>query len=312
MSLGLLCGFLILVKAADWFTNAAVEMARRLRVPQILIGATVVSLATTLPEFAVSFLAACQGKTDMAVGNAVGSTICNAGLILGICAFLSPMVVEQNGFVGSGLRLLVIAGLFGGLGYVFPDGSRWVGAIMILCLVLYVAGNVRAGLIGRNPADEGPSKYRSWAWIAGWFAAGALGVVGGSRLVVFCAEALARYMGVSELVISLTIVALGTSMPEFAVGIAAIVKKTRGLSIGNLIGANVLNLVWVIGASSLVRPLPLQRQTLIFDIPTMWLMSILLVVFGRSDARFARWEGAVLLIVYAGYAVVTFTVFRTG
>jgi len=308
--LGLAIGFLILVKSADWFTDAAVELARRLRIPQIIVGATVVSLATTLPELAVSFLAACQGKVDMAVGNAVGSTICNVGLILGLCAFLSPMAVEQHGFVSSGVRLLIIGLIFGTLGYLRPEGSRWVGVVMVLCLALYLIAQIRTARSSRGPIQEGDA-YKPWKWIAGFFVAGAMGVVFGSRIVVFCAEHLARAMGVSELAISLTIVAVGTSLPEFVVSLTAIIKKTRSLSIGNIIGANVLNLVWVIGASSLVTPLPLHRQTLVFDIPMMWLFSLLLLFFGRTGARVVRWEGAVLLSIYIVYIIITFTVFRS-
>ncbi|HOJ33876.1 MAG TPA: calcium/sodium antiporter [Candidatus Hydrogenedentes bacterium] len=308
--LGLVIGFYILVKAADWFTEAAVEMARRFRVPHIIIGATVVSLATTLPELAVSFLAACQGKVDLAVGNAVGSTICNVGLILGLCALLSPMVVEQNGFVVSGMRLLIIGLIFGGLGYLVPEGSRWVGVIMVLCLIMYLAAQLRTALAERRKKEPEETDFKSWSWIWGFFFVGAFGVVLGSRVVVFCAECLARALGVSELVIALTIVAVGTSMPEFMVSLTAILRKRRALSLGNIIGANVLNLVWVIGASSLVRPLPLQRQTLVFDIPTMWLFSVLLLIFGRTDARVARWEGATLLGLYIVYVFVTVFFFR--
>jgi cation:H+ antiporter len=296
------------VKSADWFTEAAVATARRLDVPEIIVGATIVSLATTLPEFAVSFLAALDGQTDITVGNAVGSTICNVGLILGLCAFLAPMAVAREGFFSSGLGLLVLASIFGVLGYWLPEGSRWVGAVMMACLLVYLVYAVRSSLAKRRrrpPEAEEVSGPR----IALLFVVGAIGVVGGSRLMVVCGVHLARLMGVSELVIGLTFMAIGTSTPELVVAVTGILRKHRALSIGNIIGANILNLAWVIGACSLVVPLPVRRQTLVLDIPLMLLLSVLLLVFGLTGSKLSRWEGAVLFVLYASYVAVTFGVF---
>lgn len=304
--LGLAAGIAVLVKSADWFTGAAVALARRLRVPEVLVGATIVSLATTLPEFAVSFMAAWRGKVDVAVGNAVGSTICNVGLILGLCALLSPMGVARRGFVNSAVALLVLSLVFALLGMLFPDGSVWVGVVMLTGLALYLAAAVRSGLAARSEvadseSDMGPRR------IGLLFAVGAVGVVLASKAVVFSAEALARSAGISSLVISLTLVALGTSMPELVVSVTAIVKKRRGLSIGNIVGANILNLAWVLGACSIVADLPLRHQTVVLDIPVMLLLSVLLLVFGVSGQRLSRWEGAVMFAIYVAYITTVFT-----
>ncbi len=312
--IGLAVGVGILVKSADWFTDAAVEVARKLRIPEIIVGATIVSLATTLPEFAVSFTAALRGQVDMAVGNAVGSTICNVGLILGLCAFIAPMAVTRAGFLPSAVGLLVIAGLFGALGYVFPGGSRWTGIVMLACLVAYLGATLRSSLAHRAATaddagctEQGLSNGR----IAILFMLGAVGVVGGSRLMVYTGQNLALAMGISELVIALTIMAIGTSTPELVVSLTSIVKKRRGLSIGNIIGANILNLAWVIGACSVVADLPLQRLTLYFDIPVMMILSVLLLIFGLTGHRLSRWEGAVFFAIYALYLILRFTVLQT-
>ncbi|MCP4638908.1 MAG: calcium/sodium antiporter [bacterium] len=307
--LGVAVGVAILVKAADWFTEAAVEVARRFRIPEMIVGATIVSLATTLPEFAVSFTATLQGQVDITIGNAVGSTICNIGLILGLCAVLSPMAVARDGFFASCLGLLVLAGIFGALGYVFPDGSRIVGVVMVSCLIVYLAATVRSSLKNRVEASSEHEPGMSVLRICVLFIVGAVGVVGGSRLMVECGVRLAELAGIPQLIIGLTVLAIGTSTPELVVSLTAIVKKRRGLSIGNIIGANVLNLAWVIGSCSLVRPLPVQFQTRVLDIPGMVLLTALLFVFGLSSQRLSRWEGAVLLGGYVTYLAVMFMFF---
>ena len=307
--IGLAVGVLILVKGADWFTDSAVEVARRLGVPELIVGATIVSLATTLPEFAVSFVSALYGKTDFAVGNAVGSTICNVGLILGFCALLSPMGVVRRGFLSSGLGLLALSCIFGALGYVFPEGSRWTGAVMMVCLGIYLVTTLRSAIRYREAAPSRPVPSMTLTRIILLFVAGTVLVAGGSRLMVVCGVKLAELMGVPKLIIGLTFLAIGTSIPEFTVSITSIFKKQRGLSIGNIIGANILNLAWVIGSSSLVIPLPVRLQTRQLDIPVMLLLSLLLLVFGLTGQRLSRWEGGVLLGIYIAYLAVVFVFF---
>ena len=319
--MGIACGVAILVKSADWFTGAAVEIARRFKVPEIIVGATLVSLATTMPEFAVSLIAALQGQVARTVGNALGSTICNTGLILGLCALLAAMGVDRKGFLPNGLSLLVFAAIFGAMAYAFPDGSTMVGVVMLLCLVVFLTRTVRASLRGQSEEEEVRAAQQAVATVRRMvllFAGGAVGIVAGSKLTVYCAENLARRVGISELVISLTLLALGTSLPELVVSVAGIIKKQRALAIGNIIGANILNLAWVIGACSLVRPLPLQksehwghqiRQSLVFDIPVMLTLSGLLLIFGLTGKRLSRAEGAVLLAIYIAYVAITYSVF---
>lgn len=307
---GMVTGVAILVRSADWFSDAAVDVARRFHVPEIIVGATLVSLATTLPEFAVSFGAALHGQTDIAVGNAVGSTICNVGLILGLCALLAPMPVAREGFLGSSIALLLLGIVFGILAYLLPEGGVVTGFILLACLGLFLMYSIACSWQRSTPETVPPSMTTTKTAIL--FVVGAAGVTAGSKLLILCGVGLARLMGISELVIGLTILAVGTSTPEIVVSITGIIKKQRALSIGNIIGANILNLAWVIGASSLVANLPVRHQTRVFDIPVMLLLSVLLLIFGTTGQRLSRAEGAVLFLIYAAYLTALFTVFRVA
>ena len=300
----------ILIKSADWFTDASVDVARKFRVPELIVGATIVSLATTLPEFAVSLTATVRGNVAMAVGNAVGSTICNVGLILGLCALISPMGVARSGFLKSGIGLLLIGAIFGALCYIFPEGSRWTGIVMIACLCIYIRSIVLSTLAQQEDEPKSSeSQMLPLARIVLLFVVGAAGVILGSHLMVESAKNLAILFGVPEMIIALTLVAFGTSTPELVVSVTGIIKKHRSLAIGNIIGANILNLAWVIGTCSLVRRIPLQRQNLIFDVPVMFMLSVLLLIFGLTGQRLSRWEGAVFFSIYICYLIITVKVF---
>jgi cation:H+ antiporter len=305
-------GVAVLVKAADLFTDAAVETARRFRVPEMLVGVTLVSIATTLPECSVSLLAAARGNIDTAVGNAIGSTICNMALILGLCALLSPMVIAPRTFRLNMSTMLAAMLLFSGLAWLMPGGGRIVGLLMLGMLAYHFYRSVCEARRHVDDAPPVPPKGTRTPVLAAQFVLGAAGVVGGSLLVVSSAERLAEMAGIPELVISLTLVAVGTSLPELTVSLAAIVKGQRGLSTGNILGANILNLGLAIGGSSLVRPLPLQRQTLVLDLPVMLLLAVTLLIFGLTGGRLSRREGTVMLGIYIAYLAVVFTVFRAG
>jgi len=310
---GLALGAILLVKSADRFTGAAVDIARILRLPEVVIGATIVSFATTMPEFMVSFVAAVQHEPDVAIGNAVGSVICNIGLILGLCAWVAPISVEEGAFRSNSAMLFAFACVFAALGYAFPGGSTLTGVALIACLLFYItvtvfiAGESRTQLVPDDVAAVRSSK--SLRRMVAIFLLGAAGVVLGSELLVKCAVALAEALGVSKLVISLTIVALGTSLPELTVSVTGLIKGRRSLSLGNIVGANILNLVWVMGCSSMVARIPFSHETLTFHVPAMIVMCGLLMVFGITGERISRREGAALLLVYAAYTAISVLVY---
>lgn len=314
----------LISKGADWFTEAAVKIAEATHVPKVIIGATIVSIATTMPEFSVSAIATVQNETDMAIGNAIGSCICNIGLILGTCTLArasttdKTLLTQQGGFmIGSGILIFLLT-LGGRLG-------RWGGIILVIGLAAYIYYSVRTAKARRDKAliektvEEEDARFPVRPTLRNeiiWFLIGSAFVVGGSRLLVYTGIRLAELLGVPKLVISLTLVALGTSLPEYVTALTATIKGHQELSVGNIIGADILDIVWVLGGCSLIRPLPLNPeppflgfpQTQSLDIPVMFLLMILLVVFGYSKGKLRRWQGGVLFIIYVIYIVVLFTV----
>ena len=313
----------LISKGADWFTEAAVKIAEATHIPKVIIGATIVSAATTLPEFSVSAIATVQNTTDMAIGNAIGSCVCNIGLILGTCTLArasitdKKLLTQQGGFmIGAGILVFLLT-LMGRL-------ERWGGAILIMGLIAYMYYSVRTARARRDRAllemqvDKEDADFPARPTLKNeviWFLIGAACVVAGSYLLVRTGKELARLIGVSELVISLTLVALGTSLPEYVTAFTATLKGHQELSVGNIIGANILNIFWVLGGCSLIRPLPLNPespfmgfpQTQSLDLPIMFLLMTLLVGFGFSKGKLKRWQGGALFIIYASYLIILFT-----
>ena len=313
-------------KGADWFTEAAVKIAEATHIPKVIIGATIVSIATTLPEFSVSAIATIQNNTDMAVGNAIGSCICNIGLILGTCTLAKASITDRKLLTHQGMFMLG-AGILIFLLTLGGKLNRWGGIILVMGLVTYMYYSVRTARTRRDKAllerivDEEDADFPARPTLVNeivWFIIGAAFVVGGSRLLVHSGLRLAELLGVSQLTISLTVVALGTSLPEYITALTATIKGHQELSVGNIIGANILNVFWVLGGCSLIRPLGLNTQssflglpqTQSFDIPIMFILMTLLVAFGYSKGNLRRWQGGVLFIIYAAYIVVLFTVIR--
>ncbi len=323
-----LVGMGIITKGADLFTDSSVRLAELTRVPKVIIGATVVSLATTAPEFSVSFVAALLDRPQTTIGNAIGSTICNIGLILGTCAMIKAassekkIVFQQGTFMlvaGAGVTVMSLGG------YLRP----WMGVILVFLLAAYIyysfttAMNIRrsigplAAAQADRKADEALDAViddtephetnipRELALVT----AGGAAVVIGSILLVQNAAIIAKWLGIPELIIALTLVSLGTSLPEYVTAFTSTLKGHSDLGVGNIIGANFLDIAWVIGLSALVRPLPVERQTLVLDYPVMLILMVLLVYFGATNSKIERWQGGVLFGVYLAYLVLMFTLF---
>ena len=262
----------------------------------------------------------------MAIGNAIGSCVCNIGLILGTCTLARAsitdrkLMTQQGGFmIGSGILIFLLT-LGGGL-------KHWGGIILVMGLAAYMYYSVRTAKARRDKAliemrvDEEDADFPARPTLRNeilWFLMGAACVVGGSWLLVEAGKNLARLLGVPELVISLTLVALGTSLPEYVTALTATIKGHQELSVGNIIGADILDIFWVLGGCSLIRPLPLNPkpsflglpQTQSLDIPVMFLLMLLLVAFGYSKGELRRWQGGMLFVIYVIYIVALFTVIR--
>lgn len=300
----LLLGLMLTVKGGDLFVDAAVSLAGALGVPTFLVGATVVSLATTLPELAVSLLAAARGSAGIAAGNAVGSVAANLGLILGISLCFAPVALDRRRQAG---RLLLMAGAAALLNLLCSGGMialPWALAPLGLC----------AGFLWQSAAD-GRSHARGPAGraarppaglLAGCglrFLCGGAGIAAGARLLCDYGAALARLCGVPDGVVGATLVAAGTSLPELVTALTALSRGEASLSVGNIVGANIIDLTLILPLCALQSGgrLPLPRQTLALDLPCCLTLCAIAVAPPLWSGRFFRWQGAALLGVYGMY-----------
>ena len=290
-------GLLCLIKGGDWFVDGATGIARRFHVPELLIGATVVSIGTTLPEVMVSTTSALTGHGEIAYGNAIGSVICNSALIAAI-----PIVA---------------AAFYAGVAYTTGSFTRPVGIILLAMFVAYIVCNVMAMKNASAPEEEEePEENASFAKELGLLAVGAVLIAVGADLLVDNGTLIAQALGVPESVIALTFVALGTSLPELVTAITSLVKGHGALSLGNVIGANVFNLVLVSGVSVALAPFTIPQNStiagmnasLVMDIPVMFAVMLLLTVPALLKGKLSRPQGIALLCIYAAFCVVQFTI----
>jgi cation:H+ antiporter len=293
-------GFALLVKGSDYFVTAAAGIARRVGVSELIIGLTLVSMGTTLPEFMASITASYMGSSGIAVGNAVGSDITNILLILGTCMVIKGYTVGRDVLKRYGLTLLVVCLVFS----VFAPGgvSRIEGGVLVVILPVYLWTTFKGHINNPNSKSEDPSP-ESVTKLAIAFVGGLLAVIVGARFLVDSSLNLAEQFHILESAIGSTIVALGTSLPEFVVSVRAVTKGHGQISVGNILGANTLNILWVMGVSALIRPLTLDTNLLYFNTPLMIGVTVLLLMFMRMGYQLKRWQGVVFLVLYAVFVV---------
>lgn len=310
-----LVGIALIVKGGDAFVDAASWIAEVSGIPKLIVGATIVSVATTIPEMLVSVMAAGQGKVDMSVGNAVGSVTANLGLIMAISILCMPGTIRRADYLLKSVLMLCAAGvivLAGSMGEVTAPLS----AVLILIFFIFIVENVRAARhtmaldAASGTAQDRPEVNGKIIGVnAAKFILGAAGIVIGAQLLVDNGSLLAQYAGVSERIIGVTLVAVGTSLPELVTTITAVVKKQSDLSVGNIIGANIIDLSLILPVSSLVsgKGLPISAASGWLDLPACLLVCVIAVVPAMIFSKFHRWQGALLLAVYAGYVFLTCT-----
>jgi len=255
---------------------------------------------------AVSVMAAYHGQTDMAVGNAIGSCLFNMGFILGATAMVVPVALQPQGFRRAAAMFLVVGAVVAVMCLAFDIINRTLGLLLIVAAAAYVTVSVA----GRQSAASAPTDFAAPMSLRGvlvFLAFGALGIAGGSILVVYCATQIALIFHVPQMIIALTLVAGGTSMPELVVSLTGMLRNRRSLSVGNILGANVLNLTWVLGASAVTTDVQVQDRTRFLDLPAMLVMAFLVLLFGARDYRLTRAEGALLVLAYCVYLALTFT-----
>ena len=301
-------GVLLITKGADWFTDGAVGVARVTGIPKVVVGATLVSLATTAPEFSVSVMAAWLGHPATSVGNAVGSTICNVGLILAATTLIAPVALDREDVAAKGAFMLGLGVLLVLLGR-DAELDRTEGLALFALVPFYLWLGARRAKREKGADSGGAGEASGGRGVGLPFAAGALLVVAGSVLLVQNAAHLARAMGVPELVIGLTLVAVGTSLPELVTAVSASLRGHGDIAVGNVIGANVLNVAWVLGGAALVAPLGIDRQSFVLDFPVMLLMMALFASLAWWRRGVGRGAGLVLLCAYLCYLFLMFAHF---
>ena len=314
-----LLGLVLLIKGGDWFVDGATVIARKFHLPDILIGATVVSIGTTLPEVMVSATSAVGGHGEIAYGNAIGSIICNTALIAAITITFKPAKVDRDTMKLPVIFFFIASVLYCLVAYLLGYFYWWVGAILLAIFVVYMFLSVRKALktpqIREDDPAEGVSNKQFIKSIILLVVGAALIAIGADLLVdngIIIAEAL----GVPEAVIALTFIAIGTSLPELVTAITSLVKGHGSLSLGNIIGANIFNLVLVSGLSTVLSPFPVPNNnqiwginsSLVIDLPIMMLVMGLLTIPTLIRGKLSRWQGIVLILVYAGFCALQFTI----
>lgn len=312
-------GLVLLIKGGDWFVDGATGIAHRFHVPELIIGATVVSIGTTLPEVMVSATSALQGHGEIAYGNAIGSIICNTALIAAITVAIRPGPVDPKALKTPVLFFFVSAAVYVLNAYITGYFSRAIGVVLLLIFAVYMFITIRQGfknpVAASNGETEEAEKSNPIVKDIILLVIGAALIAVGADLLVDNGTLIAQALGVPESVIALTFVALGTSLPELVTAITSLVKGHGALSLGNVIGANIFNLVLVSGVSTVLAPFAVpqsstlfgQNASLVLDIPVMLAVMCLLTLPALFRKKLSRFQGIALLVIYAAFCVVQFT-----
>ena len=312
-------GLVLLIKGGDWFVDGATGIAKRFNLPDIVVGATVVSIGTTLPEVMVSTTGALAGSGAMAYGNAIGSIICNTALIAAISITCNPGPVNVKSMKTPAFFFFMSVALYCFASYILGEFPRWMGFVMLGIFVVYMVLTVRNGM--QNPdaseeEEEDEKKERKlWQELL-LLVAGAAVIAVGADLLVDHGQIIARELGVPETVVALLFVALGTSLPELVTTITSLKKGRASLGVGNVIGANVFNLVLVSGVAVSLAPFPVPMEnellntglnmSLVLEIPVMLGVMSLMIFPALATKKLGRWQGIALLCIYAAFCVCQF------
>jgi len=339
-------GLAILIKGSDFFITGAAFMAKRFGVSELIIGLTLVSMGTSLPELGASVYASASGAGGIAVGNVVGSNIANIALVLGVCLLITKIGVKKKMVKRDGLIMLVVSLLF--TVFVFGGIAQWEGLILMAIFVTYliflynqnkdekrsealskvieesiekdrrVSGEIAKLIIEkkdeieekkkkqRDLVPEKKVKYPGFTKEIVKLTVGCLGVIVGAWLLVERAVDISSALGISQTVIGSTLVAFGTSVPELAVSVVAILKRFEQISIGNIIGSNIFNILWVIGAAALVGELAVDNTLLYINIPIMLMVTAILLIFMASGKKLMRWQGAIFVTIYVLFLIMNY------
>ncbi len=304
-------GMFLLVKGADWFVDGASNIAKALKIPSLIIGLTLVSMGTSAPEASVSINSALSGLSDMSIGNVVGSNMFNTLLILGLSAVIVPVAIDSDMkkydipiMIGTYVLLILFAYVFSPLTI-----ELWEGLLLLLTLIAYMVflivrakkSNANSGeaVSDGEIAKEAEKTQPIWKSII-LSIVGLAGIIFGGDLVVDNASLIAIELGMSEVLVGLTIVAVGTSLPELVTSIVAAVKKENDIALGNVIGSNIFNIIFILGLSSSIAPLLLDQATLV-DTLAMLVSGIAVLVIALCGKNMKKWQGVVMILAYVAY-----------
>jgi cation:H+ antiporter len=316
IDLGILIGSgICIMQTAELLVNGAVELSLILRLSKVLIAATIVSIVTTMPEFIVSVSSSLLGQSGMAVGNAIGSCICNIGLILAVGIMIRNIKIDKEELFGkiyillASLMVILLLGMNGTIG-------RNGAILLFILLVLFMYFNYQTALKQREKIEHEigseQGKHNIYSIFFKLFTGGFLTVLLARYGLVNPGINIANFLGVPSILIGLTLIAVGTSLPELFTAIVSSRKGHGEIAVGNVVGANILNLLWVIGAAAMVKPLTIDPQTMFFNIPVAIFFSVLMLLFGMKDGKFYRISGIILLTFYLAYIIVLFRVLYRG
>ena len=307
-------GVVLLIKGGDWFVDSAVGIAKRFRVPEIIIGATVVSIGTTLPEVMVSVTAAVNNNGAIAYGNAIGSIICNTALIAALTIAIRPAPVNRKAVVTPVIFFFISAAIYMVAAYIFGRFDRWMGIVMLVVFAIYMAMTIYKGF--KNPVqneakEEDDEKSGSLLKDVIVLAISAALIAVGADMLEGSSVSLATMAGIPTEVVGVTIVALCTSLPELVTAVTALLKGHGALSLGNIIGANIFNLVLVSGAAVSISPFEIPEGSKLFgfntsqliEIPLMVVVMAIMTLPALFRGKLRRWQGIILMGIYAAFVV---------
>ena len=311
-------GLICLIFGGDWFVDGAVGLAKKFHMSELLIGATVVSIGTSLPEVMVSVTSASGGQGSIAYGNAVGSVICNTALISALTIAVRPGKVDKKSLKIPVIFFFISAGIYLIVSYTTKNFSRYLGIALLAVFVIYILVNIKQSFNveadGAAVSESGEKAMPLWKSLI-LLIIGAILIALGADLLVDNGTLIARGLGVPETVIALTFIALGTSLPELVTAISSLIKGHSALSLGNVIGANVFNLVLVSGLAMTIAPFSLPESSaiaginasLIVDLPLMVIVMLILALPPLIKGKLYRVQGIILLLMYAAFCVYQFT-----
>lgn len=302
----LIVGFVLLIKGADFFVEGSASIARKLRVPSLIVGMTIVAMGTSLPECSVSINASMTGENSLAVSNVLGSNIFNLMVVCGVCALFAPLVVKaetRNRDITFSILCAVLLGILGFLGMELERMDGWIFLVIFILFLFYMVMSALKARAGGQEIDEGEEYVVIPVWKSILFiAGGAAAIAFGGDFVVKSASKIATTFGMSQTLVGLTICAIGTSLPELVTSVVAARKKQVDMALGNVIGSNIFNILFVLGISSSISPIAVITENLV-DVVLLILMSLVVWIFTWTKERVNRAEGAGMVLLYIGYWV---------